>query len=186
LAAIAAIYGTSADLLASLNGIANPNQLDIGLVLLIPTAIPPSPTPTATLVPTVPPSSGITLYVVQAGDTLDGIARNFGTTVNAITQLNGIANPSLIFPGLVLQIPTDDSTDSTTTAGQPLPTPTATQVPTPTPLPTNIPTTYTVQTGDTLFQIANRFGVSVVELAAINNIIDYNQILVGQVLTIPG
>ena len=183
---IAARYGTTADTLATLNGIANPNQIDVGLVLLIPTAIPPSPIPTATPVPTVQPSSGITLYTVQAGDTLDGIARDFDTTVNAIAQLNGIANPSLIFPGLVLQIPSGGSTQSLATGGQPLPTPTATQVPTPTPLPTNVPTIYTVQTGDTLFQIANRFGVSVVELAAINGIINYNQIQVGQVLTIPG
>ena len=183
---IAIIYGTTADVLATLNGIANPDQIDVGLVLLIPTAIPPSPTPTASAVPTIQPSSGITLYTVQAGDTLDGIASNFNTTVDAIARLNGISNPSLIFPGLVLQIPSGASTAPVATAEQPLPTPTATQAPTPTPLPTSIPTIYTVQAGDTLFQIANRFGVSVVELAAINGIIDYNQLIVGQVLTIPG
>lgn len=179
---IAARYGTTADELATLNGIANPNQINVGLVLLIPTAIPPTPTSTATSRPTVQPSSSLTQYTVQAGDTLDGIARDFNTTVDAIAQLNGITNPSLIFPGLVLQIPSAGS------AGTPQsgPTATAAPLPTPTPLPTAIPTRYTVQTGDTLFQIAIRFAVSVVELAAINNIIDYNQINVGQVLTIPG
>ncbi len=183
---IALRYGTTADVLATLNGIANPNQIDVGLVLLIPTAIPPSPIPAATAIPTVQPSSGVTLYTVQAGDTLDGIASAFDTTIDAIAQLNGITNPSRIFPGLVLQIPSGDSTESVSSDGQPLPTPTATLAPTPTPLPTNVPTAYTVQAGDTLFQIANLFGVSVVELAAINGIVDYNQILVGQVLTIPG
>ena len=183
---IAARYGTTADLLATLNGIVNPHQINVGLVLLIPTAIPPSPTPTPTVQAAVQPSSSVTQYTVQPGDTLDGIAREFNTTVAAIAQLNGITNPSLIFPGLVLQIPSGDSTGTAQSEEQPGPTATTAPLPTPTPLPTAIPTAYTVQTGDTLFQIANRFGVSVVELAAINNIIDYNQIFVGQVLTIPG
>lgn len=46
--------------------------------------------------------------------------------------------------------------------------------------------TYTVQPGDTLGQIATRFGVSVEALAAANAIADVNQISVGQVLVIPG
>lgn len=32
-------------------------------------------------------------YVVQAGDTLGRIASIFGTTVDRLVQLNGIANP---------------------------------------------------------------------------------------------
>ncbi|OPY57688.1 MAG: N-acetylmuramoyl-L-alanine amidase XlyA precursor [Pelotomaculum sp. PtaU1.Bin035] len=48
-----------------------------------------------------------------------------------------------------------------------------------------MPTTYTVQTGDTLFLIARRFGTTVERLAQINNITDQNLILVGQVLIIP-
>lgn len=44
---------------------------------------------------------------------------------------------------------------------------------------------YTVQTGDTLFQIAQRFGTSVERIAQANNITDVNVIFVGQVLTIP-
>lgn len=46
--------------------------------------------------------------------------------------------------------------------------------------------TYTVQPGDTLGQIATRFGVSVEALAAANAIDDVNRISVGQVLVIPG
>lgn len=46
--------------------------------------------------------------------------------------------------------------------------------------------TYTVQTGDTLFTIAQRFGTTVEALVRENNIANPNVIFVGQVLTIPG
>lgn len=44
---------------------------------------------------------------------------------------------------------------------------------------------YTVQSGDTLAEIADRFGVSLELLIAVNNIADRNLIAVGQVLLIP-
>lgn len=46
-------------------------------------------------------------------------------------------------------------------------------------------TTYTVQSGDTLFLIAQRFGTTVERLAQVNNITNPDFIFVGQVLTIP-
>lgn len=45
---------------------------------------------------------------------------------------------------------------------------------------------YTVQSGDTLFQIARRNNTTVAELAAANNLADPNMIMVGQQLEIPG
>jgi peptidoglycan/xylan/chitin deacetylase (PgdA/CDA1 family) len=48
-----------------------------------------------------------------------------------------------------------------------------------------VPSTYTVQAGDTLFSIAQRFGVSVDELAQANGIANPSLIYAGQVLTIP-
>ena len=44
--------------------------------------------------------------------------------------------------------------------------------------------TYTVKAGDTLYGISNQFGVSVTELAELNNVIGTN-LKIGQVLTIP-
>lgn len=44
--------------------------------------------------------------------------------------------------------------------------------------------TYVVKAGDTLYGISNQFGVSVTELASLNNV-DANTLKVGQVLTIP-
>jgi polysaccharide deacetylase family sporulation protein PdaB len=47
-------------------------------------------------------------------------------------------------------------------------------------------TTYVVKAGDTLWAIANRFGVTINQIAAANNITNVNLIRVGQVLIIPG
>jgi len=47
------------------------------------------------------------------------------------------------------------------------------------------PTSYTVQSGDTLGAIAERYDVSIEEIAAANNIINIHSLDVGQVLVIP-
>ena len=41
-------------------------------------------------------------YVVQPGDTLTAIAQMFGTTVAALTERNGLADPSVIYVGQIL------------------------------------------------------------------------------------
>jgi LysM repeat protein len=46
--------------------------------------------------------------------------------------------------------------------------------------------TYTVQAGDTLFRIAQRYGITVEALARANNITNVNRLDIGMVLTIPG
>jgi len=59
------------------------------------TASPPSPSPTPTPV----------IYVVQAGDSLEGIAQRFKVTVDAISQANHLADPNRIAEGQRLVIP---------------------------------------------------------------------------------
>jgi LysM repeat protein len=69
-----------------------------------PPATPPPATPAPP--PTPPPATPAPrTYQVQPGDTLSGIAARFGTTVQELVELNGIADPSLIFPGQVLTLP---------------------------------------------------------------------------------
>ncbi len=66
------------------------------------------------------------------------------------------------------------------------PEPTATPVPQePQPTPAPGTSTYTVQPGDTLYGIAARFGTTVNELAALNNLSPDAMLMAGQVLTIP-
>ncbi|MCA9960313.1 MAG: LysM peptidoglycan-binding domain-containing protein, partial [Anaerolineales bacterium] len=110
-------------------------------------------------------------YTVQAGDTLSALAQRFGTTVEAIVAANNITNPNLINVGQVLEIPGDGATEPPPTGD---------------PSPPSTPGTYTVQSGDTLFRIATRFGTTVEAIVAANNIANANLINVGQVLIIPG
>ncbi len=61
-----------------------------------------------------------------------------------------------------------------------------TTVPTPRATPVPTPLVHVVQRGETLTSIAQRYGVTVADLAAANRIKDPNLIVVGQRLTIPG
>ncbi|GAG35833.1 unnamed protein product, partial [marine sediment metagenome] len=61
---------------------------------------PPAPSPT----PLAPPG-GTTDYEVQPGDTLIDIAARFGTTVEALVQLNGLEDPNVILYGSTLNVP---------------------------------------------------------------------------------
>lgn len=123
------------------------------------------------------PGSGETItYTVRSGDTLWAIAQRYGSTVSDIASLNGIADPSLIFPGQILQIPQSGGSNSGGGTGQnPGGDPGG-----------NTSATYTVKNGDTLSWIAFHFGTTVQEIAALNNIADPNLIYPGQVLILPG
>jgi len=99
---IALSYGTTPQVLAAANGIANPNRVYVGRRLVIPGRGATSSTPAQ------PAPSGQT-YVVQGGDKLSAIARRYGVSTSALAQANGIRNPSVIYVGQVLRIPSGAS-----------------------------------------------------------------------------
>ncbi len=105
-----------------------------------------------------PPSGNQTIYTVKAGDSLYRIAQNFGVTVGDIIDANDLTSTVLSI-GQQLIIPTSTSSEGTGV-------------------------TYTVKSGDSLWKIANQFGVSVDDLIRANNL--SNTVLqIGQVLKIP-
>lgn len=67
---------------------------------VVPTATPtPSPTATATVAPTP------VVYVIQAGDSLEGIAKKFGVSTDKIAQANHLSDPNNLAEGQKLTIP---------------------------------------------------------------------------------
>lgn len=95
LSKIASQYGTTYQHLAQINGISNPNVINVGQVLKIDSneqvSRPASVQQTRT-------------YTVKSGDTLSGIAQKFGTDYKTLAAKNGIANPNKIYVGQVLKI----------------------------------------------------------------------------------
>jgi len=92
------------------------------------------PTPVQTAVQ--PGSAGYTEHVVQVGENLTRIARQYGVTVQAIAEANGITNPSLIYIGQTLLVPPAQPTELSTPAPTATPTQLSTPAPTETPQPT--------------------------------------------------
>lgn len=43
-------------------------------------------------------------HTVKSGETLSGIAKQYGTTYQKLAEINGLSNPNLIYPGQVLKI----------------------------------------------------------------------------------
>lgn len=182
LSGIAAQFGTTASILAAVNGIAHPDLIFVGQQIVIPASggpiviHPPQPEqpilhpPAQPVVHPQPPivhTPSNRVYIVQRGDYLERIAHLFGVTVEGIRQLNGIVNNRLIFPGDRLLIP------PAVHPVQPV-------------LPRQVVNgRYTVQPGDTLLAIAQDFGVDVYNLARANGIFNLNLIYAGQALHIP-
>lgn len=124
-------------------------------------------------------------YVVEEGDSLGTIAQQFGVSAVSIMENNNLQDPNNVFVGQVLLIPNyippattasttgesttanaSDATGSVQTTGQAV--------------------SHVVQPGETLYGIAQKYGVDANAIAEANNITNRNQLRVGQKLDIPG
>ena len=97
LSEIAQKFGTTVQEIASVNGIKNPNLIFPGQVFRIFT--------NTNINGNVTNEVSHVVYTVKRGNTLSGIARRFGVSVQSIVDLNQIPNPNLIFPGQKFRIP---------------------------------------------------------------------------------
>jgi LysM repeat protein len=150
-----------------------------------------SPTPPVPGPTTSPVFPGKVVYTVVAGDTVIELAQRFSSTVDAIISANGLTAAGLIFVGQQLVIPvpvaptaTLPPVPPTTTPGQGGPAPVdSASLTGPT---VNGIGTYIVQPGDDLEHIARRYNVTVQALAQLNGIVNPAQVVIGQVLVVPG
>jgi LysM repeat protein len=182
---IALRFGISQQALAAANGITDPSRIFSGQELVIPTFDTTGAVVDNPLVGGTP-----VVHVIQPGENLQSIANLYGMTVEQLIEINNITNPNLIHRGDQLtvwsNIPTGDPAASPAAEiiiEAPIQSEPVDNIPVEPVAPAG--TSYTVQPGETLAQIARRFGVNWTVIAEVNGLTNPNQIYTGQVLTIP-
>lgn len=118
-------------------------------------------------------------YRVRRGDTLSGIARRYGVSINDLVALNGLRSRNRIRIGQALKLPTHEG--PTTVAMVRDHDPNARRK-----LERPADGLYRVRRGDTLSGVAETFGVTIAELLAANRLRNRNHLSIGQTLFIPG
>jgi N-acetylmuramoyl-L-alanine amidase len=156
LSGVANRLGTSVSRLVSLNRLKNPNFIVAGTRLRTPGSS------------RLARGSGGGNYLVRSGDTLSSIAARTGTSVSALARANGIADPNVIVAGTRLRLggggggsaPASRSIAATGT--------------------------HVVRSGETLSEIAARYGSSVSAIAKRNRLSNPNLVVAGTKLRVPG
>ena len=164
LSEIAERYGTSVQRLMQLNGLRSAQDLWAGSRIQVPGA---GSAPTSTGARTTTVNAN---YTVKQGETLSELAERYGTSVQRLMELNNLGSAQDLWAGSRIQVPV------TRTAAAPKPKPAVNKN----------ATQHKVQSGETLSVIAQRYGVSMQNLIAINNISNPNQVEVGQTLKLRG
>ena len=146
---IANKFNTTVLKIKELNNLGN-NALTIGQELIIPkeetTELPSS-------------NENFIIYTVKSGDSLYSIARNYGTTINVLKDVNNLTSDTLS-NGQVLKIPGKSDENIKNYIN------------------------YTVKPGDSLYKIAGLYETSVNEIKNINGLVN-NNLEINQVLKIP-
>lgn len=195
LSSISRRYNTDLSVLMSLNGIADAGDLQVGAGILIPAK----------------DATRYEVYEIAAGDSLYSISRRFATTEEKLITLNGLTGLPDLEAGQTILVPRIDETKyvvyeikpgdslfsisrqfNTSVAqlralngiGGRLDLPVGRSIIAPR-VDDAIFESVVVQTGDSLFAIAQRYGVSVAVLQALNRLADPRDIQIGQAILAP-
>ena len=98
------------------------------------------------------------IYMVKEGDSLEGIANKYGTTVGTLRQINGFSNDYMIKPGIQIIVPVESK--------QPY-------------------QYYTVKKGDNLYEIAKANDIDYTLLLQLNGLDDGDYIYPNQTIMLP-
>ncbi len=142
------------------------------------TTLPPAPQPTNTAAPVTNnlsncpevSSAAAGFHIVQRNETLYGIARLYGMSVDQLRRHNGGLRGDRIYPCMKLYTRTAGNTSPAREAA-------------PTAIATDYNSeTHTVQRGETLYQLAKRHGFTVDKFRKMNGLGPNERIYVGQIL----
>ncbi len=109
----------------------------------------------------IPTNTNTATYTVKAGDTLYKIANQYNTTVQELIELNNLSS-NILSIGQQLKVPVEGTNNQ----------------------PDSNYITYTVVKGDNLYNIANKYDVTVETIKQANNLTS-NLLSIGQILKIP-
>lgn len=168
ISSIAERYGLATAEVLALNGLGWSSLIFPGQRLALPGPghAEPGPAPS--------PAPEIARHVVAPGDTIAGIAAAHALDVDDVLSANGLSRQSLIFPGQAIVLPGPQTTDAA------VPPPAA---PAPVPVPA-VDEVHVVVEGDTLIGIAERHGVGLDDLLALNGIAVTDVIVIGRELVV--
>lgn len=164
LSGIAGVTGVSVSELMRLNALEQPRLVRAGQVLRLTGAAPlGSAAGSSPNGPSAAPTSKT--YTVVGGDTLGELAARHGITLPDLMRWNGLSDPRLIQAGQQLRLaPASDGEKGTSASGT---------------------GRYQVRPGDTLSDLAPRFGVTVEALLRANELPDADRLTAGKVLIVP-
>ena len=97
------------------------------------------------------------IYQVQKSETLEQIAKNFDVTTNLLRELNGFTDDYVVREGERIIVPRESAMFSR----------------------------YIVKKGDTLYGIAQKYGITAIQLAMLNGLDSDDYLYVDQVLIVP-
>jgi len=169
LSEIADRNGVSLKRLMQANGLTDPSKLAIGQSLVIPGGRQGGGGSSSSS-SSRGSSRGGTI-TVRDGDTLSGIADRAGISVNRLMRLNGISDPDKLSLGQTLVVSGSGGSGYSSQAAPAKPLPTA---------------PYTVKKGETVSELAERFGTTTNRLLQLNNISDPKLLVAGKRIAIPG
>lgn len=173
-------FGVDLAALLAVNGELDPSRLRVGQLVTIPSGEPVA-------------SAEALVFPVSAGDTLWAIARRFDVTVEALVAANPGVDPLRLHEGQALRVPSSLAAVAASAAAKPEPAkapaagPADAEVPAPAPAAMGeAARLHTVSSGDTIWGLSHRYGVSVDRILSENAGIDPVRLRVGQALRLPG
>ncbi|MEM7129871.1 MAG: LysM peptidoglycan-binding domain-containing protein [Chloroflexota bacterium] len=178
-ASIATKYGITPQTLRELNLLEN-NYLQAGRLLRVPLLDGytedgyPTPTPEPFI------------HVVQSGETLFGIAAQYGVEATALVAANNITDQNGLTIGRRLKIPGYTASPNSSSSSSDAAAPSTTQDGTTGATAGGFQVVHVVKPGEGLYAIAVQYDVSADAIASANNIQNYELLRVGQRLFIPG